>query len=114
MARLYADENVPAQVMESLRRLGHDVLSAHEAGNANRGVPDPEVLAFAFSTGRILLTLNRRDFIRLHNSGFPHAGIVACSFDADFARQARSIHVAIDGVEEMRSRLIRIRRQGEI
>ena len=29
--------------------------------------PDEEVLAYCISQKRILLTLNRRDFIRLHN-----------------------------------------------
>lgn len=32
MARLYANENFPLPVVEVLRRLGHDVLTAGEAG----------------------------------------------------------------------------------
>lgn len=65
MARLYADEQFPYQVVEYLRDLGHDVLTVQEAGNANLKIPDDEVLAFASSNERVILTLNRRDFCRL-------------------------------------------------
>ncbi len=34
MTHLYSDENFPRQVVEALRALGHDVLTALEAGNA--------------------------------------------------------------------------------
>ena len=47
MARLYSNENFPLPVVEALRRRGHDVLTTLEAGQANRGIPDDEVLRFA-------------------------------------------------------------------
>ena len=47
MASLYADENFPLQAVETLRRLGHDVLTALDAGQANRAIADDEVLEFA-------------------------------------------------------------------
>ena len=34
MARLYANENFPLPVVEELRRLGHEVLTTYEAGDA--------------------------------------------------------------------------------
>ncbi|WP_420839082.1 DUF5615 family PIN-like protein [Argonema antarcticum] len=43
MARLYADEHFPRIVSELLSTMGHDVLTVQEAGNANLGIPDPEV-----------------------------------------------------------------------
>lgn len=49
MARLYADEMFPRKVSELLRTMGHDVLTVQEAGNANLGIPDDEVLAFAIA-----------------------------------------------------------------
>jgi predicted nuclease of predicted toxin-antitoxin system len=64
VAALYADEQFPLRVVEILRDLGHDVLTVQEAGNA--GLPDEEVIAFATSQNRAVLTLNRRHFIRLH------------------------------------------------
>lgn len=73
MARLYADEQFPLPAVELLRTLGHDLLTVQAAGNA--GFSDPEVLAFAVSTVRAVLTQNRRDFIRLHLQQPDHAGI---------------------------------------
>jgi Domain of unknown function (DUF5615) len=56
LALLYADENFPAPTVEALRRLGHDVLTAREAGQADAGIPDVDVLAFAHARGRAVLT----------------------------------------------------------
>jgi hypothetical protein len=66
MARLYADEDVPRPLVEHLRAMGHDVLTALEAGQANRQVQDPSVLAQATTLGRVVVTHNRKDFKRLH------------------------------------------------
>jgi hypothetical protein len=49
MFRLYANENFPLPVVAELRRLGHDVATMRETGNANRATPDAEVLEFAGS-----------------------------------------------------------------
>src|SRR5262245_17434517 len=38
MARLYADENFPRQVVEALRQRGHDVWTTHEAGQSEQAV----------------------------------------------------------------------------
>lgn len=91
MARFYANENFPLPVVLELRKLGHDVLTSLEAGKANRSIPDEEVLEFGRSENRALLTLNRKHFVRLHESGAAHAGIVTCTFDPDVPGQARRI-----------------------
>jgi hypothetical protein len=62
----YADEQFPSPVVELLRKLEHDVLTAQEAGNAGQGILDQAVLVFAISQERAVLTINRDDFIRLH------------------------------------------------
>ena len=67
MARLYADEQFPRIVVKLLRALGHDILTVQEAGKANQRIPDEDVLAFAIADNRTVLTINRGDFIRLHN-----------------------------------------------
>lgn len=60
MARLFADENFPLPAVEALRRLGHDVLTAVEAGQAGQGIADDAVLALAHALGRAVLTHNRK------------------------------------------------------
>lgn len=110
MARIYANENFPRKVVERLRELGHDVLTTKDAGNAGRGVPDEEVLAFAVGTGRALLTLNRRDFFRLHRASQAHAGIIACTEDPDIDGQASRIDAAIAGAGALDGLLLRVNR----
>jgi hypothetical protein len=53
---LYADENLPLHVVEELRRLGHDVLTALEDGRANQSITDNDLLARATEVNRALLT----------------------------------------------------------
>ncbi len=80
MARLYADEQFPRIVVKLLRALGHDILTVQEAGKANQRIPDEDVLAFAIADNRTVLTINRGDFIRLHNLQPNHAGIIVCKY----------------------------------
>jgi hypothetical protein len=111
VARFYSNENMASQVVVELRRLGHDVLTSLDAGNANAAVPDERVLAFAATEGRILLSHNRRHFLRLHRSWTEgHAGIVLCTFDTDFAGQAQRIHAAVAVMPDMTNELIRVNR----
>lgn len=110
MARIYADENVPLPVVEELRRLGHDVLTTSDAGNAGTALPDEAVLAFAVAQNRILITLNRKHFILLHSSNPNHNGIIVCSVDPDFNAQAHRIHKAMEAVGSLDGQLIRVNR----
>lgn len=110
MARLYSNENFPLPVALELRRLGHDVLTIQEAGKAEQAVPDEEVLSFATAEGRTLLTLNRKHFIHLHRQSQEHAGIIVCTYDADFIAQAHRIHTAIAVETGLGGQLIRVNR----
>lgn len=110
MALLYTNENFPLPVVEELRRLGHEVLTTHEAGEAGKSVPDEQVLAFATAEARVLVTLNRKHFIHLHNANPDHAGIIVSSFDLDFSGQARRIHAAIGPKSRLSGELNRIKR----
>lgn len=109
--RFYSNENFPLTLVMELRLPVHDVFTSLEAGRANSAVPDPDVLAFAANQERILLTCNRRDFLRLHHSRTKrHAGIVLCTFDADFAGQARRIHAALAVLPQSEDQLVRVNR----
>ena len=92
MARIYAKENFPLPVVEELRRLGHEASTSLESGNAGRAVADSEVLAFSVSEQRVLVTLNRRHFIRLHRGNSSHFGIIVCTFDPAFEALGRRIY----------------------
>ena len=110
MARLYANENFPLPVVVELRNLAHDVLTTVEAGRANQAIPDEEVLEFAWSQNRTLLTLNRKHFVRLHESGAPHAGILACTFDPNFSAQAHRIDDFLRETVDLSGKLLRVNR----
>jgi uncharacterized protein with PIN domain len=110
LARFYTDENFPLAVVELLRDLGHDVLTAREAGNANLQIPDEDVLAFAASNNRTVLTRNRRHFMRLHLQNSDHAGIVVCTEDPNFERLATRINDAISTIDILSAKLIRVNR----
>lgn len=72
-----------------------------------------EVLAFAASGGRVLLTQNRLHFLRLHRGGaVKHAGIMICTFDPDFGRLAERIHEQVSRATEMSGSLFRVTRPG--
>ena len=109
MALLYAGENFPLAAVQELRTLGHDVVTIQERGSGN-GVPDDVVLRLAMSEGRAVLTLNRRDCIRLHNERIEHGGIIVCTVDPDFAGQARRIDQSIRAIAELRGQLLRVNR----
>ena len=108
MARLYANENFPFPVVEELRRLGHDVLTVAETGKANQKMTDEQVLDFAISETRAVLTLNRKHFFRLHRERASHAGIVACTFDTDFIALASRIQAGISDIPDLDGQVIRV------
>lgn len=110
MARCYANENFPRPAVEALRRLRHDVLTTVDSGRAGQAIPDAAVLAFAMAEDRIVVTLNRRHFIRLHHITPQHSGIIVCTFDPDFAALTQRIHTALEEQPQIAGQLVRINR----
>ena len=84
MARLYSNENLAIDLVEALRQFNHDILSSYDAGQANQGIPDDEVLKYATLNDRSVITFNRDDFVALHRNGVSHAGIIICKDDRDY------------------------------
>lgn len=109
---LYADENFPLRVVEELRRLGHDVITAFEDGRANQSITDRQLLERPTELGRTVLTLNRLDFKRPHIQTPEHAGIIICTEDPHRIGQAQRVNNSIAGVRELSRQLIRVNRQG--
>lgn len=111
MAKLYTNENMDQAVVEILLSLNHDVLTTSDAGKANQGIPDEEVLAFAHSENRIVVTFNYQDFKRLHRLSSEHSGIIICTEDRDIAALAHRIHAALEeAAGNFGNQLIRINR----
>jgi len=110
MARFYSNENFPLPAVKELRELGHDVLTVQESGKAGIALPDEDVLAFAAQEQRAVLTMNRKHFVRLHGAWREHPGILACTFDANFAALARRIHKAVQSYNSLAGKLIRVNR----
>jgi hypothetical protein len=108
MASLFADENVHRALADTLRVLGHDVLTAHEAGRANQKLPDADQLGYSTSVGRALLTNNRRHFHNLHRAFPGHAGIITYTRDPDTDALAQRIHSEICAALSLTGVLIRI------
>ena len=106
----YADENFPLTVVVELRHLGHDVLTAFEDGKANQKIPDDKVVERAAELGRAVLTINRKDFKKIHETDTTHAGIFICTFDADFVGQAQRIDDACQNLSEIDGQLTKIYR----
>jgi predicted nuclease of predicted toxin-antitoxin system len=104
----YADEDFPGPIVQRLRALGYDVLTAHEDGRANQKIPDPDVLARAIELGRVVLTKNRHDFHRLHAAVPDHFGIVTITDDKDRAALADRIHAAVSAHTDLAGVLIRV------
>lgn len=108
MARLYTNENFPLKVVLLLKALGHDVLTSMDAGNAGVGIPDDEVLEFAVHEKRILLTINRKDFIKLHRQSAAHYGVIVCTENHDIVQFAQQIHKILLDNPEMVGKLERV------
>lgn len=110
--RLLADGNFPFPVVEALRSFGYDVLTLSNLGKARRALTDVAVLKLASDDSRAVLTLNRKHFVRLHQSSSDHFGIIVCSFDLDFDGQAKRIRAALGAQSLLVGQLLRINRPG--
>lgn len=108
MFRFYANENLAAVIVDGLRQRGHDVLTSYDAGNANQGIADDQVLATATWSDRCVITFNRDDFLALHRQGVDHAGIIVCKDDPDRQGLVTVLHHYLTNQQSLRNRLIRV------
>lgn len=92
--RLLIDEDTQdARLVLMLRTEGHDVLTVNEAGL--RGQPDSAVLAHAAQTQRVVLTMNCRDFLELHEASNTHSGIIGIYQGRDLRKNMTFMQVAV-------------------
>ena len=74
--RFHLDENVSSAIAKGLRQKNIDVTTTEEANLT--GVSDEKQLEHTSSQNRVIFT-HDADFLRLHNRGFQHTGIIYCS-----------------------------------
>lgn len=98
--RFYLDEHVPKAVAEGLRRRGVSVLRAQEAGLMS--ADDPTHLELARRERRVVFTQDT-DFLRLHDAGVPHHGVVYAPQQVPVGRILRGLMLIYDvlGPEDM-------------
>ncbi|MEM8805435.1 MAG: DUF5615 family PIN-like protein [Cyanobacteria bacterium P01_G01_bin.38] len=113
MLDFYSNENFPQDMVAILRKLGHNVLTSYEAEQANQGIPDNAVLAYATQQNRVVITLNRQDFIQLHRSEVDHCGIVICKDDRNYADQVKTLHEYLQSQGSLTNRLIRVQKKNQ-
>jgi predicted nuclease of predicted toxin-antitoxin system len=113
MTGLYSNENFPIDAVIFLKKLGYDVLTSYEAGQANQGIPDDEVLAYATEQNRAVITLNRKDFIQIHRSGVTHCGIIICKDDRDYSGQVNVLHHYLQFQANLHNHLIRVQKHNQ-
>ena len=79
---LLLDEMFSDDIAQQLRTKGYDVISV-AADPALAGLPDDQVLAYATTEGRALVTANIKDFVPLDSryraAGQSHAGLILVS-----------------------------------
>jgi len=107
---LLADENFDFPVVEGLSELGYDIMTMVELAAANRGLSDELVLRMATNLGRAVITINRRDFIRLHRKNDHHAGIVVCTRNSNVPEFVTAIDDALSGFDDCSGQLLRVYR----
>ncbi len=77
--KLLLDEMISANIAKQIRARGHDVEAVSES-SALRGMTDDELLTYARTARRCLVTYNRDDFLELdrrcRSQGQTHDGVV--------------------------------------
>jgi hypothetical protein len=100
--RLYTDEDVDVHLAEQLRRLGYDVVSCREAGNAAQGRADEWQLEYATRDGRAILIHNIAHYVPIDTAwkaaGRPHRGIIAVPQSTSLRELIRRVVAHLEAV----------------
>jgi predicted nuclease of predicted toxin-antitoxin system len=99
--RLLLDEMFSPQIASELVRRGHDAVAV-AADPALAGLPDEQVLEWATSQGRCLVTENVKDYEVLRRAaaaqGRTHAGLLYCA-PRRFPRDRRFIGALVTALD---------------
>jgi predicted nuclease of predicted toxin-antitoxin system len=101
----HLDENIHRAVADGLRRRGLSVTTPSEVGL--EGVADEIQLEFA-TKHRCVMVTHDADYLRLHASGVPHAGIAYCHTKSRSVGEMVRLLAALamrEAAESMRDRI---------
>ena len=89
--KLYLDQMLSVEVAEALKKEGHDVLRAHEIGQAR--ADDSQILQTAINENRILITLDEHfgDWVILPLR--EHPGVIRLKINPTTSRNAINLLV---------------------
>jgi predicted nuclease of predicted toxin-antitoxin system len=108
--RLLADENIEYQVVDLLRRLGHDVMWLLTDAP---GTDDEDIPAIADREGRILITQDVDFMSAMRLSGRSHVGaILVRAGHSDFSWIAKALHETLRGRKTWAGRIAVIKPNG--
>jgi predicted nuclease of predicted toxin-antitoxin system len=114
MFQLYSNENFRQNLVEELRKFGYDVLTSRDAGQANKGIPDDELLQYAVKLNRCVITYNRKDFKKIHKEPYCHKGIILCKQTLDDKTYAKIIHSRLIQYSSLENELISIKMNNQL
>lgn len=98
--RFLVDECTGPAVARWLTEQGHDAVSVFDEAS---GIPDQEVIRWAYD-GRRILSTNDKDFgEKVYREGYPHVGVVLLRLDDE--RSASKIAVLQNLLSEYADRL---------
>ncbi|MDZ7360801.1 MAG: DUF5615 family PIN-like protein [candidate division KSB1 bacterium] len=109
--KLYLNENLSDEIAKRLRADGIDAVSSHESGMDTQD--DYAQMQFAVSHERAIVSINKKDFIRLHleyiKNGKEHWGVIL-SNDIDHSVIYRRLLrlVGMLQAEDTKNQLIRL------
>jgi hypothetical protein len=102
-ARLLLDEMFSPQIAAELVRRGHDVVAV-AADPSLAGLPDEQILGWATSQGRCLVSENVKDYEVLRRAatakGRTHAGLLYCA-PTRFPRDRRFLGALVTALDRM-------------
>lgn len=111
MSKLFlGDEDFDHIAVGYLLEWGYDVVTIQDLGLDRIKFPDEAVLQKAIDLKRVLLTHNRRHFIRLHARNDHHFGIIVCTQSRQHKRLAEKIVEILEDSDEIDGQLIKIYR----
>ncbi len=106
--KLYLNENLSAEIAQRLTVSGFDAISSHEVGMDTED--DEKQIAYAVSQERAIVTINKKDFIVIHNEylqmGKAHFGIILSTDEDHWVIYRRLLKLlAFLDLDEMRNEI---------